>query len=145
MSEEYRQGGHTISRLTAHIVWVTKYRYAVLRGDIQIRCRDLLRQICEAEDVKILRGVVSKDHVHLHIEYAPKNSISDIVKAMKGRTSRLIQEEFPELKKRYWGRHFWATGYGVWSTGNITDEMIQEYLAHHQNRPDNDDQMFILE
>ena len=145
MGEEYRQGSHTVSRLTAHIVWVTKYRYAVLQGDVQLRCRNLLRQICEAEDVKILRGVVSKDHVHMHIEYPPKNSVSDMVKAMKGRTSRMIQEEFPELKKRYWGRHFWATGYGVWSTGNITDEMIQQYLAHHENRPDNDDQTFILE
>ena len=145
MGEEYRSGSHTVSRLTAHLVWVTKYRYHVLKGDIQVRCRDLIRQICEAEDVKILKGVVSKDHVHLHIEYPPKKSISEIMKAIKGRTSRLIQEEFPELKKRYWGRHFWATGYGVWSTGNITDEMIQQYLAHHENRPDNDDQTFILE
>ena len=145
MGDDYRHGSHTVSRLTAHLVWVTKYRYQVLRGDIQIRCRDLIRQISDAEDVKILKGVVSKDHIHLHIEYPPKRSVSDIVKAMKGRTSRLIQDEFPDLKKRYWGRHFWATGYGVWSTGNITDEMIQQYLAHHENRPENDDETFILE
>ena len=145
MEEKYRQNGHTVSRLTAHIVWVTKYRYPVQRGDIQKRCRDLLKQICDAEDVLILKGVVSKDHVHMHIEYPPKVSISEVMKAMKGRTSRLIQDEFPELKKRYWGRHFWATGYGVWSTGNITDEMVQKYLEHHQNQDDNHDQTFILE
>src|SRR5271157_5734344 len=124
MDSTYRSGSHTVSRLSAHLVWVTKYRYHVLKGDVQLRCRDLIRQICDAEDVKILKGVVSKDHVHLNIEYPPKQSISGIMKAIKGRTSRLIQDEFPELKKRYWGRHFWATGYGAWSTGNITDEMV---------------------
>jgi putative transposase len=145
MGENYRHNGHTVSRLTAHIIWVTKYRYPVLKGDIQMRCRELIKQICIAEEIEILKGVVSKDHVHMHIEYPPKLSVSDILKAIKGRTSNLIQDEFPELKKRYWGRHFWATGYGVWSTGNITDEMVQKYLEHHENRADNNDKTFILE
>ena len=94
--------GHTVSRMTAHIVWVTKYRYHVLKGDIQIRCRDLIKQICDTEDVEILKGVISKDHVHMHIEYPPSKNISNLVKRLKGRTSRRIQEEFPELRKRYW-------------------------------------------
>ena len=72
MEESYRRTGHTVSRLTAHIVWVTKYRYPVLKGDVQKRCRDLIKQICDAEDVVIMKGVVSKDHVHMHIEYPPK-------------------------------------------------------------------------
>ena len=59
-------------------------------------------------------------------------NISDIVKRLKGRTSGRLQDEYPELSKGYWGRHFWAIGYGVWSTGNITDEMVQEYLEHHR-------------
>ncbi len=145
MEDNHRHNGHTISRLTAHIVWVTKYRYPVLKGDIQFRCRDLIKQICIAENVEILKGVVSSDHVHMHIEYPPKVSISDIMKSIKGRTSHHLQDEFPELKKRYWGRHFWATGYGVWSTGNITDEMVQKYLDHHKNKDDNQDKTFILE
>ncbi len=64
-----RRSGHIISQLTVHIVWVTKYRYPVLTGDIQKRCRELLIQICDAEDLRILKGVVSKDHVHMHMEY----------------------------------------------------------------------------
>ena len=86
MSKDLRIGSHTVSWLTAHIVWVTKYRYKVLEGDIQKRCRDLVKQICDAEDIKILKGVVSKDHVHIHIEYRPSLNISDIVKRLKGRT-----------------------------------------------------------
>lgn len=134
-----------MSRLTAHIVWVTKYRYHVLKGDVQVRCRDLVVQICNSENVSILKGVVSKDHVHVHIEYAPSLSISTLVKKLKGRTSRLLQQEFPALSKKYWGRHFWAVGYGVWSTGNITDEMVQEYLEHHRDKPNSQTSNWILE
>ncbi len=108
------------SLLTVHLVWSTKYRYAVLQGDIKIRCRSILIKICESEDVQILKGVVSKDHVHMHINYRPPQSISDLVKRLKGPSSRKLQQEFPEFKKQYWGRHFWAIGFGCWSTGNIT-------------------------
>ena len=139
-----RTNGHSVSRLTAHIVWVTKYRYAVLEGDIKVRCRTILIQICEAEDIQILKGVVSKDDVHMHIEYRPSQDISSIVKLMKGRSSRKLQMEFPELKKRYWGRHFWAIGFRCWSTGNITDEMVNEYLEHHRNPNDNNNGNFII-
>ena len=68
---EQRRGDHTVTRLTVHIVWVTKYRYAVLKGEIQKRCRELIIQVCDAKDVTILKGAVSKDHVHLHLEYPP--------------------------------------------------------------------------
>ena len=143
--KEQRQNGHTITRLTVHIVWVTKYRYPVLRGDIQQRCREIIIQICDAEDIRILKGVVSKDHVHMHIEYPSRISISNIVKKLKGRSSRNLQREFPVLKKRYWGCYFWAIGYGAWSTGNITDEMVQEYLEHHRNPSNGDTGNIILE
>ena len=145
MGTDLRKGSHTVSRLTCHVVWVTKYRFKVLRGDVQKRCRELLIQICEAEGIEILKGVVSSDHVHMHIEYAPKQSISTILKGFKGRTSRKLQMEFPELKERYWGQHFWASGYGVWSTGNITDKMVNEYLEHHRKKDTDDNSNFILE
>ena len=140
-----RSSGHTVSDLTVHIVWATKYRYPVLQGDIQKRCRTLLMQVCEAEDVVILKGVVSHDHIHMHINYLPSLSISDLVKKLKGRSSRRLQQEFPSLRKRYWGQHFWAIGYGCWSTGNITDEMVNEYLEHHRNSHDEDNSNFIIE
>ena len=89
-----RKGSHTVSRLTVHLVWVTKYRYHVLTGEVQKRCRSLIIQDCESMDIEILKGVVSKDHLHIHIEYPPKLSISKIVKQLKGRSSRLLQKEF---------------------------------------------------
>ncbi len=95
----------------------------------------MLIQVCDSEDVRILKGVVSKDHVRMHIEYQPSKSISDLVKGLKGRPSRLFQKEFPGLGKRYWGKHMWGIGYGVWSAVNITGDLIQEYLEHHKDRP----------
>ena len=140
-----RSGNHTISQLQAHIVWVTKYRYKVLKGDIQARRRELIIQICDAEDIRIIKGVVSKDHVHMHIEYPPSKAISDIVKHLKGRVSRKLQQEYPDLSKRYWGQHFWAIGYGAWSTGNVSDELVNEYLEHHRNPSNEDTNSIILE
>jgi putative transposase len=58
-----------------------------------------------------------------------------MVKKLKGCTSHHLQQEYAELRKRYWGQHFWAIGYGVWSTGRITDEIVQEYLEHHRDNP----------
>ncbi len=142
---KYRKNSHSISNLSCHLVWATKYRYKVLKGDIQQRCRDLLIQICNAENVRILKGVVCKDHIHMHVEYSPSLSISVLVKKLKGRSSRLLQQEFPTLGKTYWGRHFWAVGYGAWSTGKITDEMVQEYLEHHKDKPNTEKGNWILE
>lgn len=81
----------------------------------------------------------------MHIEYAPKLNVSSIAKSLKGRSSRKLQQEFPTLKKRYWGNHFWSNGYGVWSSGNITDEMVNKYLEHHRRKGSDDNSNFILE
>jgi putative transposase len=140
-----RSGGHTVFRLTAHIVWSTEYRYSVLEGDIKIRCRTILIQVCEAEGVQILKGVVSKNHIHIHLEYRPSQDLSTLVKLLKGRSSRKLQMEFSEIKKKYWGRHFWAIGFGCWSTRNITGEMVNEYLEHHGNPDSNDNTNVIVE
>ena len=139
------RGNHPVCNLSVHLVWVTKYRYPVLNGDIKVRCRDLLRQVCMTLDVGILKGVFSKDHVHMHVDYPSTLCISELVKRLKGRSSRLLQREYASLRKRYWGRHFWAIGYGCWSTGNITEEMVNDYLEHHRNESNLEDDDFILE
>ena len=136
---EYRQGSHTRYKIEYHFVWVTKYRYHVLQGDVALRVRDLVRQTCERFEIRILRGVVSKDHVHILVSAPPKISPSDIMRRVKGsRVSRKIFEEFPHLKKRYWGKHFWARGYFCVTSGELTKDMIQEYLEHHFEKGPND-------
>lgn len=139
-----RYSSHTVHELSVHIVFATKYRYAVLTGEIGMRARDLIRQVCDAQDVRIIKGVVSRDHVHLHVSRPPSLSESELVRRIKGRSGRKLLMEYPELKRRYWGGHFWAIGFGAWSSGNVTKEMINEYLEHHRTKP-NDNKQFILE
>jgi len=128
---DYRYGSHTVFNIEYHFVWVTKYRYHVLKGDVALKVRELVRQTCEAFEIRILSGVVSKDHVHLFVSAPPTMAPSEIMRRIKGRTSSKLFEEFPMLKKRYWGRHFWARGYFCVTSGQVTDEMIKNYLEHH--------------
>ena len=106
----YTIGCHTVFHHRYHIVWVPKYRYKVLEGDIRLRVRDVIRQVCKELKVQIISGVLSKDHVHMFVEIPPHISVAEFVQRAKGRSSRNVQQEFPELKKRYWGRRFWAPG-----------------------------------
>ena len=128
---DYRYGSHTVYTIEYHFVWVTKYRYKVLVGEIGLRIRDLVRQFCEANEIRILKGVVSKDHVHILVNAPPHIAPSDIMRRIKGRSSSKLFDEFPHIKKRYWGRHFWARGYFCATVGQMTEEMIKEYLDHH--------------
>lgn len=131
MVTEYRKSSHSVFSLQVHIAWITKYRYKVLKGGVGERARELIRRICTEENVEILSGSVSPDHVHILVSIDPSTSVSKIVKFIKGKTSRKLQMEFPELRKRYWGQHFWARGYFAVSVGNVTAEMVKEYIEHH--------------
>ncbi|PKH04518.1 IS200/IS605 family transposase [Psychromonas sp. MB-3u-54] len=114
-----------------HFVFVTKYRYQVLKGDVGLKLRELIRQTCNSFEIEILKGVISKDHVHLLVSAPPNMAPSEIMRRVKGRSSSKLFESFPDLKKRYWGRHFWSRGYFCVTSGDVTEEMIKEYLAHH--------------
>ena len=125
---EYRTSAHAIFDIKYHIVWITKYRYKVLRGRVAERARDLIRQICEAREITIIRGAVSPDHVHMLISAPPSLAPSKIVQYIKGRSSRRLQDEFAELRKRYWGQHMWGRGYFCATVGAVDEKMIREYI-----------------
>jgi len=99
---------HTIYDIKYNLVWVTKYRYRVLAGDIGLRLRDLVRQVCMAREVNIIKGHVSADHVHLFVSAPPNISVSKLVQYIKGNSSHRLQMEFDVLRKRYRGQHIWA-------------------------------------
>ena len=126
--EHYRKSSHAIYDIKYHIVWITKYRKSVLTGKLATRTRELIRLVCNSHDVQILSGHVSKDHIHLLVSVPPHVSASKLVQYLKGNTSYKLQREFKELNKQYWGRHLWGRGYFVASSGNVTDEVIMEYI-----------------
>ena len=100
---EYRRGAHTVYEIHLHLVWTTKYRKQVLVGHAANRVRVLIREICGTHDVKIMKGHVSKDHVHMLISIPPQVTISRLVQWLKGKTAHKIMLEFPHIKKHYWG------------------------------------------
>lgn len=128
MCAKYKTSGHAIHDIQYHLCWCTKYRYAVLRGEIGLRCRDLLRQIAMAREVTIIRGSIAPDHVHMLVSSPPSIAPSKLVQYLKGRASRKLQQEFDELRRRYWGQHLWARGYFCATVGTITDEIIKKYI-----------------
>jgi len=129
---EYNKGSHTVHDIKYHIIWVTKYRYKVLNKNISARLRELIRQGCDARQITIIRGSIGKDHVHMLIGCNPSIAPSKIVQYLKGRSSRLIQDEFPELKKKYWGQHLWARGYFCATVGSVTEETIKNYIENQE-------------
>jgi len=134
----YRKNSHTVYDIKYHVIWVTKYRYKVLSGPIAIRARELIRQGCEARGIIILQGSVGKDHIHLLISCPPSLAPSKILQYLKGRSSRLLQDEFPELKKRYCGQHLWARGYFCATVGTVTEDIIRNYIANQFSEEKND-------
>ena len=104
--QQPRTGSPSVHKVQVHLVWSTKYRYQVLMGDGQVRCRNLLRQTYNVLDVQILQGVVSKDHTHRPVSALPSLILSDLVRRSKGRSAKLLLQEYPELERRYWGGCF---------------------------------------
>jgi len=96
--------------------------------------REIILQTCEEMGVHIVRGVLARDHVHMFMSIPPKLSLPKVMHRIKGRSSLRIQMEFPELRKRYWGRRFWACGYFSTTSGNVTDDIILQYLELHSKR-----------
>ncbi len=92
---DYRYGSHTVYNIEYHFVWVTKYRYKVLPGDVALRVRELVRQTCDIFEIKILKGVVRKDHGHILVSTPPHMAPSESMRRLKGRSSRKLFEEFP--------------------------------------------------
>ena len=136
---EYRKGSHSLYDLKYHVVFCTKYRFKVLRGDVAERARELVRQICSANDIRIESGRMSPDHIHLLLSIPPKLSISKTVQYIKGKTSRQLQHEFEHIRKRYWGQHFWARGYFVVTFGNVNEEDVKKYIEDQEEHHKKDD------
>ena len=126
--EHYRRTAPTRFDLKYHFVWITKYRKTLLRADVAVRLRQIVRDICSELEVEILKGHISVDHVHLFVSCPPHVSPSYLMQRIKGKSSRRLLQQFSHLNKACWGRHLWARGFFVASSGVVTDEAIIEYI-----------------
>ena len=131
--------------MKVHLVWIPKYRKKVLTGQVALRVRDLIRQIAMEHELAILSGKVASDHIHVLVAYRPHVDVSRIVQWLKGISSRLLLQEFAHLRRAFWGRHLWARGYLAVSTGNLTDEMVRDYIEEQEGEPVHDDSRFVID
>ena len=142
---DYRKTSHAVYDLKYHLVWITKYRKPILRGEIALRLCELIRQTCATLDVYIEKGHIATDHLHLLVSVPPHVSVSDLMQRLKGRSSRLMLQEFGELRRQFWGKHLWARGYFAASSGNVTDEIIKQYIEFQGQTALGDDADFRVE
>jgi len=142
---DYRRAAHTVYALQYHFVFITKYRKPVLRGDVGTEVRDLIREVCRTLDVEILQGHVRPDHVHLLLSVPPHLAPSRVMQRVKGKTSHHLLQDHRKLRAEFWGRHLWARGYFVCTSGNVTDEVIARYIAEQDVARAGDDQFRVSE
>ena len=142
--ENYRKTSHTTYDCKYHIVWITKYRKKVLLGLVAERTRELLRGICKEHDVEIMRGHISADHIHMFVSVPPHMAISKLVQYLKGKSSYKLLQENKQLSKLFWGRHLWGRGYFVATSGNVTDEVIMEYIKNQDSDLETRDEFSII-
>ena len=141
----YRKGSHTVYRLHYHLVFIPQYRKPVLRNEVGKRLRELIMEVCRSNDIEIISGHIRPDHVHLLISVPPSLSPSRVVQAIKGKTSHQMLQDFRTLRKEFWGRHFWARGYFIASSGNVTDEVLEEYIKNQDVEPQNEEVFKVTE
>ena len=138
--KQFNKLAHAVWQCKYHVVWCPKYRFRILKGEIGINLRDIIRQLCEWKKIEIIEGNIQKDHVHLILSVPPKYSISEVVGFIKGKSAIKIFDMHLELKKRYWGRHFWAKGYCV-STIGLDEDQIRKYVRWQTHKDKETEQL----
>ena len=138
--KDFKRLAHAVWQCKYHIVWCPKYRFRILKGEVGESVRVIIKQLCEWKKVEILEGNVQADHIHLVLSFPPKYAISEVVGFLKGKSAIKMFDMHSELKKRFWGRHFWAKGYCV-STVGLDEEQIRKYVRWQLKKDKTMDQL----
>ena len=141
---DFKRLAHAIWDCKYHIVWCPKYRFRILKGQIQKSVKEIINQLCDWKKLEILEMNVQEDHVHLVISIPPKFAVSEIIGFLKGKCAIKIFARHLELKKRYWGRYFWAKGYCA-STVGLDEERIRKYVKWQLEKDKRMEQLKLFE
>ena len=128
--KKYWTGAHTKHRLMVHIVWIPKYRRRVLKSILAKRIEELLRECADVNRWKIEELNIQVDHVHIVLQFRPDVALSKLVQQFKGKSSRILRQEFPELKEFYWGNSFWGDGFFAETVGKCDLQTIKNYVKN---------------
>ena len=127
--DRYKKGAHTVLDLKYHCIWKTKYGHPVLRGELALGLRRIVKEIAAEKNLEIIRGNVRAEHVHILVSAPSCYSPAKIMQYLKGKSSYRLQREYGRLlRKSYWGQHIWSRGYFCSTVGAVTEEQIKKYI-----------------
>lgn len=129
---EVRSNNNIVYKCAYHVVWCPKYRRPVIEGAVHARLEQIIREVCAERECNIIELETMPDHVHLLVECDPQYGIHRLVKQVKGRSSRLLREEFPSLKRRL--PTLWTNSYFVATVGGAPLEIVKQYVENQRNR-----------
>ena len=127
---KYKNNHNIVHSCKYHVVWCSKYRRKVLVGDVENRLKELIIEICQENQIEIIEMEVMPDHIHLLIEVDPQFGIHKAIKLIKGRTSRILRQEFPYLKTKL--PTLWTNSYFVSTVGGAPLNVIKEYVENQK-------------
>ena len=129
-----RHDRHSVSKVSNHMVFCTKYRKPVLTLEMQTRCEEVIKEVADDMDVKIVQIAVNAEHVHIFLEYPPKLALSKIAQKFKAISSKVLRQEFPELKKLH-KKRLWAPSNYHGSVGigyAVVKNYVKSQEQHHR-------------
>ena len=133
--QDFRRGRHSVSLLTVHLVYVTKYRRRIFDSAALNWLAGHFRKVCETVDCRLIASDGEADHVHMLVEYPPKVSVSALVNILKGTSSRMLRQARPDIARRYYRGTLWSPSYFAASTGGAILETIKRYVEAQRSAP----------
>jgi putative transposase len=135
----WKRTAHARFDVKFRLKWITKYRERLLRGNVGLWLRQIVRTICVEPEVEILKGQIGAGHVHLFVSDPPHVSANYLMQLLKGKNSRILILEYSHLSRLCWDRHLWERGFVVASWGNVADQVIMEYIPTQEATNEDDD------
>ena len=134
MTHQYKKLSHSVYECKYHVVFCPKYRYRILKDEIAEYTRQQIYQLCQQKElVEVLELNVQSDHVHLVVSIPPKYAMSNFMGYLKGKSAMRLFNQYEQLGRRYWGRHFWSKGYCV-STIGLDEEKVRQYVKWQEQQ-----------
>ena|ERR1039457_1925054 len=126
----YKSNNNIVYSCKYHVVWTPKYRRSVLINGVDERLKDIIREVAVETSAAVIEVEIMPDHVHLLVEVDPQFGIHHLVKLIKGRSSYLLRNEFPWLKKKL--PCLWTNSYFVSTVGGAPLEVIKQYIEQQK-------------
>ncbi|MEM7557355.1 MAG: IS200/IS605 family transposase [Cyanobacteria bacterium P01_A01_bin.84] len=130
-----RKSSHSVFSVRLHFVFVTHYRRKALEAKMLDRLKEMIKQVSKKMGCELIEFNGESDHIHILLDFHPKNSIAAVVGSLKSSTARMLKKEFPEeVKKYYWGKvSFWSNSYYVASCGGAPIETLKKYIQNQDS------------